>query len=544
MEFHLKSLKNIFGIAVFCAVIVLSFFIISDIEKTFTLWYSTGVVPVAYDDMTGHTATVQSFPPAPRPPAIIEPLPRIMIHDAEDYFAYKGYPLTAYVEFGNDRLRFHLSRDVDIGYAQLTISHIIEVFDTIHESFTGHFCDFYIVADSSDLPNRRVNYKLATAFVSGGITYLFFVGQYPIPVWLSVGLENYLMGGDVPPLSNECLAIWLQQGTGGPPHGDAWFMSSLRQSDITHDEILAAAYTIVRRWSQAGELYDFVRLAQTDTRAFGVAFSEYISQLTGQDAAMGMHVLYKFGNFAVVTPYGSYTFIGDGYVWTWARVLSFTAYMDAAIDYVSYRFFVNNSDGISVTLYPFGASTIPYAIAEMAYTFGWDIADINFVADDKITLAGTARFGTWAMSHEVAHILLFREFIGYHPASWMVEGMAVLGELLFRDSFEGVKPYRFNAPLLSNIDAKARHGNGHVLPFFCDEETFGRASWTYDDAGSFVLYLYNNYGIEALLEMYRSDNYSQFDMAIEIFGKELSDLIYNWRMFLWPNGEPTGWWSR
>jgi len=126
----------------------------------------------------------------------------------------------------------------------------------------------------------------------------------------------------------------------------------------------------------------------------------------------------------------------------------------------------------------------------------------------------------------------------------MSEGMAVLGELLFRDAFEGAKPYRFTVPRLSNIDAMSRNGGGHSLPFFYGEATFGRENWTYDDAGSFVLYLYNNFGIEALLKMYKSDNCSQFEMALEIFGQELDELIYRWRRSLWSGNEPVGWWSR
>jgi len=423
----------------------------------------------------------------------------------------------------------------------------MDVFDAAYETFpAGDFFDYYIVAGPGSIPDRRINYNFAAAPCHGAVTYLFFLqsGHYQLPMWLCMGIESYLTAGGAAPLSNEDLVGWLSQGTAGLPFGDAWLVDSFKPRGMTREEIADAAYTIVRRWSIAGGLGDMVRLAQSDTRAFATVFNAYIAELTACETVSPLHVLYKFGDFKVVTAYSGYVFVDDGYAWGWPRVLIFIEYMDAAIKYVSYRFAIDYVNNIQVTLYPFGVTDIPDAIAEMAYMFGWDAPEVNFVSSDAITLAGTARFGTWAMSHEVAHILLFRMFPDYDPTTWMSEGMAVLGELLFRGAFTGVRPYRFNVPTMSNIDMMSRGGGGHVLPFFDDEYAFGRNSWTYEDAGSFVLYLYNNFGIEALLEMYRSDNYSQFDMAVEIFGKELEELMYSWRSFLWPGGEPAGWWTR
>jgi len=548
MELGLRTLKRLFGLMGFGVLIVLSFLIISDVEKTFTLWYSTALVSPVYESTPEPVSSTQNLPQAPRPPALMEPVPRIVVLDAERYIAQNGYPLTAFVDFGEYRLSFHLANDVDITYAQQTILSIMEVFDTVYNFFVGGaFYDFYLVAGPCDLVNRRISYNLTAAPHRGAATYLFFVQsqRHHLPKWLCSGLENYLMGGgDVMPLSDEDLVALLGQGAGGSSFGDAWFIPAFRPRTVSADDIQNVAYTFVRRWSQAGELYDFVRLAQADIRAFATVFESYIAELTGNADVLEFHFQYRFGDFEIMTAHGSYIFVYDSYVWAWTRVLNFIDYMDAAIEYVSYRFTIDSIDNIRVNIYPFGVVSIPDAIAEMAYMFGWDAPDVNFVSNDEITLAGTARFGTWAISHEVAHILLFREFPGYHPTTWMSEGMAVLGELLFRDAFEGVRPYRFAVPMLSNIDAKSRDGNGHNLPFFYGEYSFGRNSWTYDDAGSFVLYLYNNFGIEALLEMYKSDNYSQFEMAVEIFGIELEELMNNWRRFLWPGDEPIGWWTR
>jgi len=544
----LRWFKTFFWLLGFSAVIVVSFLIISDVEKTLMLGPVAAVAPPIpiNEDVTQLPPPVQELQSAPRPPVAVVPVPRIIIHDTEYYI--EGYPLTAFVEFGERILRFRLAGEVDIGYAQLTILSIMEVFDAAYDVFGDRvFYYFYIVAGPSDILNRRVNYNSAEILCHSAVIYMYFLqsNSYPLPKWLCIGLKNYLIAGSgAVPFSNEDLAVWLNQSEGSPSFGDAWLIPSLGPRAVTYDEISNAAYTLVKRWFQAGELYEFVRLAQTDTRAFAAYFNAYIAELAGSETVSDVHFLYRFGDFKAVTGHGSYIFVCDGYTWALSRVLLFIEYMDAAIEFVSYRFTIGNTENIRVNLYPFGVINVPYAIAEMAEMFGWEAPEVNFVSNDEITLAGTARFGTWAMSHEVTHMLLFRAFPEYHPPTWIVEGMAVLGELLFRDVFTGVRPYRFNVPTLANIDMLARNGNGHILPFFCDEINFGRNSWTYDDAGSFVLYLYNNFGIEALLKMYRSDNYSQFDKAVEIFERELDELIYSWRGFLWPNSEPADWWSR
>ncbi|MCL2377858.1 MAG: hypothetical protein FWC77_01895 [Defluviitaleaceae bacterium] len=547
MGIRIKLIKNTLGIIGFGMVIVLSFFIISDVEKTLNIGYGASIIPVVYVDMPEPLFPVYAQPAMPRPPAVPEPVPRINIIATEGYFAQNGYPLTAFVMLGEQELSFHLAEDVNADDALITIHSIMEVFDMAYEAFAGrYFYEYFLVAGSGNISARRINYNLANPF-HGTLTYLYFAQSqsYPLPKWLCMGLENYLMGsGNALPLSNEDLAEWLGQDAGGVPFGDAWLVSSLSPVGVTYGEILNAAYTLVRRWSQAGELYNIVRLAQADTRAFAAYLNDYIGLLTGCDDVLAMHFLYKFGAFDVMAEHGEYRFVIDGYVWTLARIVNLIEYMDAAIGFVSYRFAMGNTDSIRVTLYPFGAGNVPDAIAEMADMFDWEANSVNFVSGDKITLAGVARFGPWAISHEVAHILLFREFPEYRPPTWVCEGMAVLGEILFRDAFEGIRPYRFSVPMLSNIDALSRSGAGHTLPLFYGEAGFGRNSWTYDDAGSFVLYLYNNYGIEALLEMFRTDNYSQFDRAVEIFGKGLEELMYSWREFLWPNGEPADWWSR
>ena len=540
----MKPIKTFFGLMGFTVVVALSFLVVNDVVKSPIIHVAEVPIVAEYNHYV--TAPPAFLMPPPQEPAGNEPLPRFIVSEAEYYIAAQGYEFTVFVEFGEYRLSFHLAEGVDINYAMVTISQIVDVFDIAYESFAGWpFLDYFIVGGPGDVLNRQIYYNFASEPTAGLITYLYFsqVLRYPLPKWLSVGLEGYMLGCDeVSLLPEDELSELLQSGTGTLPFGDAWFVPTLLGARGAASEIPDISYTIVRRWSEAGTLHDLVSLAQTDTRAFAVSANAYIAALAESTDISTLQFIYRFSDIKVITQHAGYIFIDDNYEWTWPRVTNFIAYMDAAIEFIREYFQINDTGHIRVTLYPFGVINIPDSIAGMAYAFGWDAPDVNFVTNDEIVLASTSRFGTWAMSHEAVHILLFREFAGYNPPTWMVEGMAVLGELLFRDAFTGTRTYRFSVPTVSNIDALARNGAGHRLPFHYTEANFGRYNWTYDDAGSFLLYLYNNFGIEALLAMYRSDNYSQFEMALELFGMELEELIYSWRGFLWPNGEPAGWW--
>lgn len=548
--------KIFFGLMGFSAVVALSFLIVSGVEKSFFFLEEEVYAAVEYTpqniSQVPPSQPPMLVPPPPQPPIIDEhlplidePIPRIVMLEAEESYVHRGYNYTVFVEFNEQRLSFHIAEDANVDYAILTISHAVDLFDLAHEHFPGlPSSTYFIGGQQSSVLHQQIYHNIADEPINGFFTYLYFSqsNMYPLPWWLCIGLEAYLLDcDDVNFLGNVELAAALQTGAGVSPFGDAWFVSYLTPRGPSED-VRDIAYSIVRSWSGANTLYDLIRLAQSDTHAFAIRFNEYIAGLTNTTNLPSFQLLYQFGDFNIITQQASYVFISDNYDWSWPRVDSFILYMDSAIKFVRDYFHITNSDRFQVTLYPFGVLNVPSSIAELAYLFGWDAPDVNFVTNDEIMLASTSRFGTWAIPHEAAHILLFREFPGYRPATWMVEGIAVLGELLFRDAFDGPRNYRFSVPTLANINTLARNSAGHILPFLDGEDTFGRDIWTYDEAGSFVLYLYNNFGIEALLEMYRSDNYNQFERALDIFGIELNDLIKSWRGFLWPNGEPEGWW--
>jgi len=534
--------KTIMGLTGFCAVVVISFLAISGIEKTsiihgLEMLFAEEYIPQP-EVRDPHTTALLP------PPQVVEeepPPPRVVVQDAVYYIAYRGYDTTVYVQFEEQQLRFHIAEDVYGLYAMDAVYSIIEMFDLFNESFdAGPLSDYYIVSEPGNILYRQIYYNIEP--VAGFFASLYFnhSARYPLPWWLCVGLEAYLTNcSNASYIDN--LALVLQPGAGASPFGDSWFVSSLRPRNPLA-EMSDIAYSIIRAWSQSEILYDQIRLAQTDAQAFASSISEFIAELTEINTTPPLQVLYRFSDFIVATEYGRYIFVTYDYEWNWPRVESFVVYMESAIEFIREYFHITNTDSIRVTLYPFGVINVPENIAEMAYAFGWDAPEVNFVTNDEIILASTSRFGTWAISHEVAHIMLFREFPGYRPHTLMLEGMAILGELLFRDTFEGHRNYRFSVPMVSNINTLARSSAGHILPLLYNENSFGREVWTYDEAGSFFLYLYNNFGIEPLLGLYQSNNNNKQEIAYELFGAELEYLMNSWRDFLWPGGEPEGWW--
>jgi len=557
--------KTFVGLIGFIAIVALSFLGISGTERTVAGHFS-GLYIAAEHDIS---IQLQTPPFAPQPSPMPTPTP------ASNIFATQPLPEYDEPEAPEDIVD-SMSR-VQIIPGESSGDYHVVLLD-----FVDMQLRFDVAADI-DVNPENLTHNLANLLFSSN------TGGYNMPMWLCIGLEIYFSAREQTQETNEAqvpnevqqtidvqqaseaqllneiqqaseaqllneiqqanepafltrdqLALMLNATEGTAPFGDAWLIPEMKPSDSLFG-LNDISYSLVRGWSDAQLLAEFVQLAQTDIHSFRLRFGEYVNALTNSNQHQWL-ILYQGSNLKVLTNQGSYIFVCDGHRWTWPRVDSFVQYMDSATEFIRKYFHITNTDSIRVNLYPFGVINIPASIAEIADAFGWDASDVNFVAYDEITLAGTSSHGTWAMSHEVAHLLLFREFPHYHPHTWLVEGMAVLGELLFRDSFEGYMNYRFTVPTLANINTLARNATGHSLPLYYGEYTFGNYRWTYDQVGSFMLYLYNRFGIEALLELYQSDNYSQFEIAYDLFSISLADLINSWRGFLWPEGEPEGWW--
>jgi len=539
----LRLAKVFLGLICYSAVVALSFIVIIDAQKTFSVDIDEIYVVIQPDNTPMPTPLPAPPMAKPHPPIEEEPTPRFTTLAANEYYVNQGFDNTVFVAFGDFQLSFHIEYGLDIEYAMNTVYGIVELFDLINDKFPGWpFFDYFLVSGSGDIQNRHINYDFFEDPINGTITSMFFTQmlRHPLPWWISIGLEAYLLeSSSVNLLSSDDLKQVLTSTN--VPFGDAWFVPSLVPQGLSSN-INDIAYTLISTWSQDQVLYDYVRLAQSDTHSFAIKLNDYISTITEAEVHTPLQFKYQFGDFKVITMYAGYVFVDDEYSWTWARVYDFVQYMEEAIGFVRTYFNITNMDQIHVTLYPFGVINIPASIVDLAYILGWDAPDVNFVTNDEIILASTSRLGTWAIAHEVTHLMLFREFPANRPATWMVEGMAVLGEILFRDHFEGERNYRFNVPTTGNINTLARDGSGHRLPIEYDEYDFGRDGWTYDEVGSFVFYLYNRFGMEPLLEMYQSSNDNQFEIALDIFDEELMDLINSWRASLWPNGEPRGWW--
>jgi len=538
----MRKFKTFCGLMGFFAVVALSFLIISDVEKSLIFF------DISYDEPAceGYTTYMYIYTPpiAPAPPVNEpvapppEPTPRVTIREADVHMLDKGYAYTVFARFAENYAAFHVAEDVEIHQANETIIMLVDMFDIFWDNFPGAMTfEYFIEAEPGNIFEREIYYNLD--FNSGTIAFLYFSQRYyMLPQWLSIGLELYFIGGGANFLGDIILSENLQAHD--LPFGDAWFIPLL--SDTSHTQTHDISYTLVRRWFETGVLYDLVRLAQENPVAFALSTNEYLASFAKDSPFYPMQFLYLLGNFKVLTDQGGYIFVDDNYEWTWAGISDFILYMDAAIEFIRDYFHINDSNRIEVTLYPFGVIDIPDSIAHLADVFGWEAPDVNFATYHEIILASTSRFGTWAIAHEAVHLFLFREFYRYNPPTWMVEGMAVLGELLFREAFDGTLTYSFKVPTISNIHTLSRGRAGHSLPFRYGEADFGREIWTYDDAGSFMLYLYNHFGIDLLLELYQTDNYSQFDLAYILFGVELTELMDSWRRYLWPAGEPEGWW--
>ncbi|MCL2361870.1 MAG: hypothetical protein FWC73_08680 [Defluviitaleaceae bacterium] len=544
----MKFTRLLLGLLGYSAAVVLSFLIIIGAQRTYPIRaMEQEYFAISHPEYAAMPTPSPTPPPMPipQPMEVIEPQPRIITLPSEYYIAYHGFEYTVFVAFGDFQLSFHVAQDIDMDYAMETVYSIVELFDLAYERFPGWpYFDYFLVSEYVNHKERRIYYNFAAEPEIGIITSMFFTQRlrYQLPWWLSIGLESYLQeDGEKDLLTGEELIQALTPGRDNLPFGDAWFIASLAPTNSSHD-IHDIAYSLVSNWSENEVLYDFIRLAQSDTIGFVSKLNEYIAALTDTEPLAPLQFKYRFGDFEVMTGYGGYIFVRDNYEWTWPRVISFIDYMESSIGFIREHFLITNTDRIPVTLYPFGVINIPASIAALADTLGWDAPDVNFVTNDEIILASTSRFGTWAIAHEVTHIMLFREFPAYRPATWMVEGMAVLGEILFRDYFTGQQTYRFNVPTTANIDSLARNSSGHLLPVNYDEYSFSRDVWTYDEVGSFVFYLYNRFGMEPLLELYRSNNETQFEMALELFDEELDELMDSWRAHLWPSGEPRDWW--
>jgi len=535
-----RFIKTFIGLIGFVSVVSLSFLIISYAHQSRSFPIIGAHFAVQVPEDIARVPAQAPTPIAAQPQPIVTQEPRFVRHTASEQISAQGYNYTVFVTFNDVYLAVHVSKEVDIEDAMPTIEHIVKLFDLAYENLPGRPPSYlFIEPEPSDASKRQIYYNFVAMPVDGYVANLYFDQGYQLPLWLQLGLEAYLTNcDDVTPLLDNELETLFQPSANTTPFGDAWFVPSLAPRNLPY-EMRDIAYSVVRRWSEAQVLYKLVGLAQSDTHAFAVAF---MSMFLADSSQPVWQFVYTSGDIEVITACGYYVFVCDNYEWTWTRITSFVYYMEASIEFIRDTFMITCTRRIPITLYPFGVVNIPESITWMAYTFGWDAPDVNFVTNDEVILASTSVFGTWAVAHEVAHIALFREFAGYHPHTWLVEGMAVLGELLFRDAFTGTRPYSLPVPLVSTIDNLARNRSGHILPIAYYREMFGREHWTYDEIGSFMLYMYRRFGMYPLLTMYRSDNYNMFEIAYDVFGYELTDLMLSWRNYLWPNGEPIGWW--
>lgn len=124
------------------------------------------------------------------------------------------------------------------------------------------------------------------------------------------------------------------------------------------------------------------------------------------------------------------------------------------------------------------------------------------------------------ISHEIAHIVLHQKLGKHRPPKWVDEGVAV---------FMGSEPFWSRSERLMPIAL-----TGKYIPFRSLEHTFPRdpdgASTAYAQSGSFVNFLYNEYGAAAFLDFLErlSEGEDQKSALQASFNLPLSRLEDKW----------------
>jgi hypothetical protein len=329
-------------------------------------------------------------------------------------------------------------------------------------------------------------------------------------------------------LSDEELKQWLYENAHGnnPPFGDFWFARQLTVDPEARNEARNVAYTLVRKWSDAGQLREMLFSAMASKYRINEALTDYIGTLveyTGNEA--GHLYFYNFSDIEVSTEQGRYIF-KETYSRIWMRddgqrsvIQEYVNYMDAGSVFLREFLHVKDQTRAVTHIYPFLIPTINYALTNPEL-YGWGFARGNYAVLGYATLQ--------AFIHELTHIYMGR--VG-HPAPWLVEGMTNLSEAKWFLSDLNPRP-NLSHPY-EDLNNKVMRNQGSRLPYFADGSPYNRTFRTYEDGGSFVTFLYETFGMEKLLEFYAHANYmNNTPLTRRIYGYTMDELIYQWQLHL------------
>ncbi|MDG5814585.1 hypothetical protein QA601_05830 [Chitinispirillales bacterium ANBcel5] len=148
---------------------------------------------------------------------------------------------------------------------------------------------------------------------------------------------------------------------------------------------------------------------------------------------------------------------------------------------------------------------------------------VSYAYSDRPEVHETRYYVEEDNGHEIAHIVVFDK-LGYNSSQFMVEGIAVMLEYNRLDpitTFQNL--FAFNR----NCYYSMGHGNTIGSRFL--DNTFTGSWYEYKEAGAFLYYLSQVYGIEAVKELYKAGvgvSKSNFRETTEMVFVEIFDISF------------------
>ncbi|MCL2188702.1 MAG: hypothetical protein FWC16_05405 [Defluviitaleaceae bacterium] len=464
----------------------------------------------------------------------------ILSHLEARLISERGFGVTAITERQGFAFRFYFHNDINVNSLEIrnAIEYFTHTFSRAHQIFPSrrYFHTVNIMVDREWMQYSRVrpspplgdgrliSERLFTSLegVTGRLVALF-VDLYfidAIPMWFASGLEDYF-------LQSTCVsyieALELTQWLYAHPHfGDIWFVRRFNEPEAI-EMARNIAYTLVRRWSSAGILFDMAEALVYSRYALEDALASYIKTLTQHNLdAPGRLFFYHFGDFEVSTPQGIY-FFKTRLTLSREELYEYIEYMDAGSIFTRDLFQVGDERKAVTHIHPgfipFDFYRIPNTEHRNFLRYGFAIGNI----------------AVWPMGwranhvHEIVHVYLDR--VGFPPV-WLVEGMAMMGEVKWR--YYEYNPLPTTNPRSSLLDELVVQ-NRMRSPLWGISRHYPESIFqTYQQSGSFVTFLYHNFGMEKLLALYAAVSHygNSAPHVYTIFGYTLDDLIDDWQRHL------------
>lgn len=373
---------------------------------------------------------------------------------------------------------------------------------------------------------------------------IFQVTSGELPLWICGGISNWKMNEGRVYLSNEQIEDWFQSNNerGWTPFGDAWFTPYMSNTGGDIEGAFNVAYTLVL------QLYEKNALVEWDEALLGSLPLSLSTCLQNPIfTAKSPYIL------VAETPYARYHF--NTMAWTFLEIRDKISLFDRCIIFVS--------DFLEITLdspleiYFLAKEEQPMVPPIAAGRVNIETGNIYIYRHEEPENNVLEYFYAYILAHEITHMLLFNEF-GFTELlpgmakdsrdiqAILAEGMAEFVAYSFIQYLGGNYRYvmidhelKMEMLVLSDtaslLDAIAYfevtgfefiEGWRRRLPLmFGEASDFLSEHDTYAQAGSFVQFLYNRYGLSNLLMVY--DDYRRVEEMFEMNWNELAELWQN-----------------